>query len=459
MIREATLGEFVARRSRGIVPNATPDTSFELYSVPAFDAKKPDIVPGSAIGSNKQIVEPGTVLLCKINPRINRAWTVGSFTRQQKIASTEWITFPPHPDVEPRYLTYYLSQNKIRDYLASKASGVGGSLMRVKPSTVEDLPVQLPEVDEQRFIVAEIEKQFSRLDEAVAGLMRVTANLKRYRARVFQAAVEGHLVSTEAELSRRKGRDYETGDQLLSHIKKERCAVWEKRNAGARKKKYLEPMPSDKSVIPQLPEGWTWATWDQIGLSQNGRAFPSADYSEAGVKLLRPGNLHEGGRLLWTSQNTRHMPKQYEQQNADLIVRGGELVMNLTAQSLKDEFLGRVCLTDVNEHCLLNQRLARLTPVLVLPEFALVVFKSTSFRRFVDGLNTGSLIQHMFTSQLARFPVPLPPLAEQRRIVLEVNRKMSITEDIETQLTRNKTRGQFMRQVILARAFGASVAA
>ena len=187
-MRQAKLGDFLAKRSRGIVPTSTPDETFELYSVPAFEGRRPEVATGGQIGSNKQIVDPGTVLLCKINPRINRAWTVGSFTKHQKIASTEWITFPPHPDVEPRYLAHYLSRKEIRDYLAANASGVGGSLMRVKASTVEDLPLPLPNVDEQRRIVAEIEKELSRLDEAVASLERVKANVQRFERATIQAS-------------------------------------------------------------------------------------------------------------------------------------------------------------------------------------------------------------------------------------------------------------------------------
>lgn len=62
------LGEIRLEKNRSIVPNNTPEQMFELYSVPAFDSNKPEIILGKAIGSNKQIVEEETVLLCKINP-------------------------------------------------------------------------------------------------------------------------------------------------------------------------------------------------------------------------------------------------------------------------------------------------------------------------------------------------------------------------------------------------------
>jgi type I restriction enzyme, S subunit len=147
------------------------------------------------------------------------------------------------------------------------------------------------------------------------------------------------------------------------------------------------------------------------------------------------------------------MPQHFADENRDLIVRGRELVMNLTAQSLKDEFLGRVCLTSESEECLLNQRLARLTPVIVHRQFVLYLLKAWRFRRFVDRLNSGSLIQHMFTSQLAEFTFPMPPLAEQQRIVSEVERRLSVVEELEAVVSVNLQRAIRLRQSILQRAF------
>ena len=134
----STLGKFVAKRSKGIAPNKTPSETFELYSVPSLATGVPEIINGKAIGSNKQIVDERTVLLCKINPRINRTWVVSSHSAHQKVASTEWITFPPSEIFYPKYLAYYLKQDAVRDFLAANASGVGGSLMRVKPATIKD---------------------------------------------------------------------------------------------------------------------------------------------------------------------------------------------------------------------------------------------------------------------------------------------------------------------------------
>lgn len=223
----------------------------------------------------------------------------------------------------------------------------------------------------------------------------------------------------------RRGRSVsETGGQLV-----ERIAQLRKEQGVSRPGRSENGSSPNEAERSPLPADWTWATWDQVGSSQNGRAFPSTDYSSEGVKLLRPGNLSASGALAWTPDNTRRLPERYAAENDDLLVRGGELIMNLTAQSLRDDFLGRVCRTGSDDRCLLNQRLARLTPSLVDPEFLLRVFQSPIFRRFVGDLNTGSLIQHMYTRQLAGFAFPIPPLDEQAEIARRVRTSLSVAPD------------------------------
>src|SRR5947207_6189216 len=113
---ETNLGEIRFDLAKGIVPGSFPEQFFELYSIPSFELGTPEILQGQAIKSNKQIVERGTVLLSKINPRINRAWVVGIFSDYMKIASTEWIPFFHISMVLPTYLCYFLRTKVVRDY-------------------------------------------------------------------------------------------------------------------------------------------------------------------------------------------------------------------------------------------------------------------------------------------------------------------------------------------------------
>jgi type I restriction enzyme, S subunit len=89
-----------------------------------------------------------------------------------------------------RYILYALRASEpeiAREATGSTFSAISGDQLRAHLIPIAPLP-------EQKRIVAEIEKQFTRLDDAVKALKRVQANLKRYRASVLKAACEGRLV-------------------------------------------------------------------------------------------------------------------------------------------------------------------------------------------------------------------------------------------------------------------------
>ena len=152
-------------RSSSVDPSKYPSTLFELYSVPSSANDYPEIVKGDEIGSTKQSVEKGDILLCKINPRINRVWKVSQYTENTLLASSEWIVIR-NSKIDSNYLMYCFRAPYFREYMLSNVSGVGGSLMRAQPKYVKTYPVPLPPLPEQQRIVDRIESLFAKLDEA-----------------------------------------------------------------------------------------------------------------------------------------------------------------------------------------------------------------------------------------------------------------------------------------------------
>ncbi|HYO57347.1 hypothetical protein [Archangium sp.] len=120
------------------------------------------------------------------------------------------------PEIQPKFVSWYSNSFGQRYFLEQGKQTT--NLASINLTKLGALPVPIPPADEQRRIVAEIEKQLSDLDAGVAALKRVQANLKSYRASVLKAACEGRLVPTEAELARAEGRDYEPADKLLERI-------------------------------------------------------------------------------------------------------------------------------------------------------------------------------------------------------------------------------------------------
>lgn len=143
----------------------------------------------------------------------------------------------------------------------AKKSQYGATKPGLSLIQVRGFQVGIPPVREQLRIVEAIESYFTRLDDAVATLERVQRNLKRYRASVLKAAVEGRLVPTEAELARAEGRAYEPASVLLERIPAERRRRWYETS---RRGKYEEPLTLDTTQLPELPEGWCWAPMDAL---------------------------------------------------------------------------------------------------------------------------------------------------------------------------------------------------
>lgn len=173
------LGDVNQYKSKPVNPMKNPDQIFELYSVPCFDNDYPEIILGSEIGSIKQTVQKNDVLLCKINPRINRVWIVSQYTEYPMIASSEWIVFR-NPKVNPRYLLWFLRSNKFRNILCTNVTGIGGSLTRVQPKQVFQYEAPLPPLEVQKKIAQTLDaaselialrkKQLAELDNLIKAI-------------------------------------------------------------------------------------------------------------------------------------------------------------------------------------------------------------------------------------------------------------------------------------------------
>jgi len=147
----------MAERRGTVDPSRFPDEEFQLFSIPAFDDGKPERLMGSEIGSAKQVVRTGDVLFSRIVPHIRRAWIVGPADGARQIGSGEWIVFRS-PTLDARYLRHFLLTDGFYAQIAKTLAGVGGSLMRARPSEVAKIEIPLPPLQEQKRIAAILDK-------------------------------------------------------------------------------------------------------------------------------------------------------------------------------------------------------------------------------------------------------------------------------------------------------------
>ena len=236
------------------------------------------------------------------------------------------------PKAMPPEFSFVVFCHFARNGIFSKA-GKGVGIHHLSADRFSTLAMPLAPLNEQRRIVAKIDELFSDLDAGVAALERARANLKRYRAAVLKAAVEGKLT----EQWRADHPATEPATKLLERIRAARRKKWEAdqiaRFAAAGKtppkdwrEKYVEPAGPDAAQLPALPEGWCWATVEQVSHFARYGSSAKASSEAAGVPVLRMGNI-QGNGLDLTS--LKYLPRDHHE-FPDLLLEPGDLLFNRT---------------------------------------------------------------------------------------------------------------------------------
>jgi len=358
------------------------------------------------------------------------------------------IRFRPKKTVSTKYLRYFLQSPTYWRAIAAGKEGI--AVQNVNATMLSKIPVPVAPDSEQLEIVAEIEKQFSRLDEAVANLQRVKANLKRYKASVLKDAVEGRLVPTEAELARREGRSFETGEQLLQRILETRRVEWRgKRN-------YREAVGPEVTDLPEVPQGWAWASPDQLSASEPyslaigpfGSNLKVSDYTTEGVPLVFVRNIRA---VSFGGPETVYVtPDKAQELKAHIVEAGDILVTKMGAPP------GDVCVYPatrppavITADCIK----LRLTGEQFSTAFFAYAIESKLVQSQIQGITKGVAQLKVSLGNFSSIGFPLPPVAEQRRVLAEIDRRLSTVLSVKSEVDANLRRAQALRNSVLKRQF------
>lgn len=239
----------------------------------------------------RQIVESGDVLFSTVRPYLrNIAQVRPEFDGE--IASTGFSVLRAAQGVEPAFLFLKSISKQFVDALSGQQYGV--SYPAVKDTQVRAQPILLPPTMEQRRIVEKIETLFARLDKGEEALRDVQKLLARYRQSVLKAAVTGQLT---ADWRAENAHRLEHGRGLLARILQTRRETWDGRG------KYKEPTAPDTTDLPELPEGWVWATLPMLGEFGRGKSKhrPRKDkrlYIDGKYPFLQTGRVrNSAGRI------------------------------------------------------------------------------------------------------------------------------------------------------------------
>ncbi len=400
----------------------------------------------------RQVLATGDVLVSMTRPNLNAVALIppelnlaigstGFDVLRSKAAEPSWI-----------FLTV-----QSHNFVQAMCRVVQGALYpAIRPQDIRTYSMPLPPLPEQRRIVAKIEELFAELDAAVVELERVRVNLKRYRASVLKAAVTGELTADW----RAKQRSLEPASTLLERILTNRRTKWEadqlaKFQATGKtppkdwQAKYPEPSKADTTTLPKLPDGWCWASVEQLGMVQLGRQRSPGNVSKHfPTKYIRAANITEFGLDLSDVLEMEFTPKE----RITFTLRAGDIILSEASGS--PEHVGKPAIwRDELAGCCFQNTVLRLRPDYVASEYLLTVFLHFYRNKVFAQISAGVGINHLSASKFSAMSVALPPLAEQEAIVLEVEARLSDVTAAEAVVSANLTRAARLRQSILKEAF------
>jgi type I restriction enzyme S subunit len=408
------------------------------------------------------LLERGDVLVARMPDPLGRSCVFPGASQDCVTVVDVCIVRPAHDGVSTRWLSHFVNAPQFRSAIYRLQSG--STRKRISRMNLGTLELRIPPSNEQHRLADAIESYFTRLDDGVATLERVQRNLKRYRASVLKTAVEGRLVPTEAELARAEGRDYEPASVLLERILAERRRRWEEAELAKMKAKgkaptddrwkakYKEPVAPETEELPELPEGWCWATVDILaavkgGITKGQKRKHGERYRP--VAYLRVANVQRGFLDLSDIKTIEASESQID----ELRLEPGDVLFNEGGDRDK---LGRgwIWRGEITE-CIHQNHVfrARVYTDDLCPELLSWYGNTTGQQYFFDeGKQTTNLASINMT-KLRGLPVPVPPRAEQRRIRETVAQQLSIADAALGAITHEVVRCARLRQSILKWAF------
>lgn len=364
-------------------------------------------------------------------------------------------------DVDPGFVVYYLTLLRNSGYFA-KLCTRWINQAAVNTETLKAQSIPLPPLAEQKRIVAKVDDLMALCDRLEAQQQEretrhaalARASLARFadapkpanldllfhesysvppadlRKSILTLAIRGMLVPQDP--------DDEDTSKLLGKIRIAKAA--------AQREQRSRSSETDSSVIPasgpyELPNGWVWTALGDVQVFTNGYAFKSEDYQESGIGIVRMGELGLNGEI--DESDMKHVSEEIAQSLPDMFrVRPGDLLMGMSGS------IGKLAINRSTKTYLLNQRVGRLEPVLIEKQY-LYIFLRTVEQHYLE-ISFGMAIKNLSTKQINETAFPLPPLAEQRRIVAKVDELMALVDALETHLAQARATGATLVDAVVA---------
>jgi len=372
--------------------------------------------------------------------------------------STEFFVLRPFPGINPRYILHFLLQQSFRDNAQRQMTGAVGQ-KRVPKNYLLVHKIPLPPSAEQERIVAKLDAMLSRIAAGESAARRALERLDCYRASVLHAAVTGELTREW----RKTHKPEENGEQLLKRLLVERRKRWEE-NESQRlvsvgkmpknekwKDRYTEASGPLANRLHPLPNGWAWASLQQLGFIIGGLTKnPKRANFRLKLPYLRVGNVYANELRL---DEMKTIGVQQDELDKLLLEKGDLLIVE--GNGSKDQ-IGRLAVWDGSiEKCVHQNHIIKVRLVeKSLGTWILSWLLSPPGRLHIEKVASSTTgLYTLSVGKIGNLPIPIPSSSEQAIIDRHLYRRLAVADRQSMLLNRQFERARITRQSLLNEAF------
>lgn len=410
---------------------------------------------------NCTFLEQGDVLVARMPDPLGRAclFPLHGYKEFVTVVDVCVIRFG-HSLVDGKYFTYILNSPASRKKISDHQTG--STRKRISRGNLSKLQFPIAPLNEQHRIVAKIEELFSELDAGIESLKTAQAQLKVYRQSLLKQAFEGKLTAQWREQNKDK---LESAGALLARIQTERAnryqqqlKEWEAAGKPGSKPKAPKPLPpltaEELAELPELPEGWGWVRLAHIQSSDKfavkagpfGSALKKEYYVPEGYKIYGQEQVIRGDHVYgdYFVNQTKY------EELISCAVKPFDILISLVGT------IGKVLVLPENIKLgIINPRLVKISLNLEFykAEFFKAYFESGFLRSLYSQESQGTTMDILNLGIIQSLPYPLCSKSEQEQILLELDSKFSMINQMENIIAESTQKSEALRQSILKKAF------
>ena len=349
----------------------------------------------------KTVFKSGQVLYSKLRPYLKKILVAD----EDGISTPELISFDVFGGILPQYIVYCLLDSFTNRAIEMRSYGI--KMPRIDVGFMINLPVPIPPVSEQQYIIEKLKKAFTLIDEANNLQGEYASNQETLKSKLIDAAIQGKLTKQLPEDG--------TANDLIQLVNKERKNQEEK---GMIKRVDSQQLVADDEIPFEIPTNWEWVRFGDVSyIVRGGSPRPIKQYitsDKNGINWIKIGDVEKGGKYIFETKE-KIIPEG--EKKSRRVYPGDFLLTN--SMSFGRPYISKIegC---IHDGWLLIHDLKGFDQ-----DYLYYLLSSRFLYNQFTQKASGSTVDNLNIDKVSSAIIPLPPLAEQKRIAARIDELLS----------------------------------